>query len=144
MATQCVKLRPLRAVIAMAMVVLRESGAVVVIGGSRVQVQVQVHAGDPWLHFSARVSAATGLRRFGLANATDGAPVTRHTWELVRNGLAQEDARAAASTTGAGDSTNTVLVATPATATSPASSVDPFWACERTNVPQPSGIAANW
>ena len=28
--------------------------------------------------------------------------------------------------------------------TSPASCVDPFWAVERTNLPQPRGIAANW
>jgi hypothetical protein len=27
---------------------------------------------------------------------------------------------------------------------SPANCVDPFWACEKTNLPQPRGIAANW
>ncbi len=32
----------------------------------------------------------------------------------------------------------------PANDTSPAACVDPFWACERTNLPQTRGIAARW
>ncbi len=37
-----------------------------------------------------------------------------------------------------------VLLACAATPTSPASWVDPFWACERTDLPQTRGIAAAW
>jgi len=36
------------------------------------------------------------------------------------------------------------LVLTPATSLSPAAVVDPFWACERTSLPQSEGIAASW
>jgi hypothetical protein len=51
---------------------------------------------------------------------------------------------AAAGAHGPHAATTITLLARSATASSPASWVDPFWACERTDLPQLRGIAAAW
>jgi hypothetical protein len=112
----------------------------------QVQVELPLSGTEPWLHFTTRVAKATGYRHFGLANATDGAPITRHTWERVRSVLAQEnrDHDRVHDVSARRGGRRMQLLVSVANATSPAASVDPFWACEKTNVPQPAGIAANW
>lgn len=92
---------------------------------------------ETWLHFSSRVASTTGHPRFLLRCPQCPQMVGvagRSTWAELHQDLAR----------GRADGTPHTLVMTLPNATSPAASVDPFWACERTNVPQPSGIAANW
>lgn len=96
------------------------------------ELQLEFDRHADWLAVSTQIArCAPDLGKFRVTLGRGGEPVCRESWEKVRAGVLAAGSERA-------------LVVTPTTEASPASSVDPFWACERTSVPQPTGVAAAW